>query len=402
MSDAARLKALMDSGALLHPIGDAPSIVDCANALHSLMDIPDTPLNESAREVRRLIGEPDHLVLVLADGFGMNFVETLDAGAFIPNHLATEMRTVFPSTTPIVLTSLATGEWPGRHGVIGWFVRLREIDAVSTIISHIRTADAKSLSELGVSVADAYPVPSRIGRARRDALHIMPDEIAGSVYSSYWSGGARQVGYDVKSPQHAIRTVIERIRMAREPTCVYLYLPHVDHSAHEVGASHSDTLTAAKQVDAMLGALAAALPDNARLVMTADHGHLDAPRSKTYTLEASDEIIGLCERMPTGDFRAMYADVADENMDAFRRLIRERFGENFLVLTAQEVEEAGLLGPGKPSEETRRRMGSALALSTCDAVLDYRAALGEKGLHPMASHHGGLTPAEMRIPLVVA
>ena len=170
----------------------------------------------------------------------------------------------------------------------------------------------------------------------------------------------------------------------------------------EVGASHADTLTAASQVDALLGSLAAALPDNARLVMTADHGHLDAPQSRTYTIGVHDEIIQLCESLPTGDHRAVYADVAAENMDAFRQLIHDRFGDDFLVLTAQEVEDAGLFGQSALSDETRRRMGSALVLSTGDAVLDYRAALGEKELHPLASHHGGLTPAEMRIPLVVA
>ena len=150
MDDVQRLKELIESGALLHPVSEALSIVDLANALHNLMGVPDVFLNDRAMGVKRLIGEPGHLVLLLADGFGMNFVETLAEGTFIRRHLVAEMRTVFPSTTPVVLTTLATGEWPGRHGVIGWFLRLRGIDAVSTIISYMRTSDKKSLSEFGV------------------------------------------------------------------------------------------------------------------------------------------------------------------------------------------------------------------------------------------------------------
>ena len=401
MSDLARLNELIDAGALLHPVGDGLSIVDLANALHSLMDIPDVPLNDSAIGIKSLIGEPEHLVLALADGFGMNFVEGLDSDAFIRSHLSAEMRTVFPSTTPIVLTTLATGEWPGAHAVIGWFLRLCQIDAVSTIISSVRTADGKPLSELGVALQDAYPMPSRIGEMNREAVHIMPKEIAGSVYTNYWTGASGQIGYDTQSPEQAIQAAIERIGAARRPTCVYLYLPHVDSAAHELGASHAVTLTAAKQVDAMLGALASALPANARLVMTADHGHLDAPKHKSHIVAASDEIIRLCKGMPTGDFRAIYAEVPDENIQAFRRLMNKRFGDDFLVLTAQEVEEVGLFGPGALSGEARQRMGSALVLSTGGAVLDYRAAMGDVA-HPMVSHHGGLTPAEMRIPLVIA
>ena len=401
MSDVNRLNALLNSERLLHPVSHTLSIVDFANALHSVMGIPDVPLNKNASTVKSLVGEPEHLVLVLADGFGMNFVETLDADAFIPNHLAAEMRTVFPSTTPIVLTTLATGLWPARHAVIGWFLRLPEINAISTIISYIRTADKKPLSELGVSARDAYPAPSRIGGASMEALHIMPEQIVGSAYSHYWTGEVSQAGYEAGSPQQAIQLAIDRIRTAHSPTCVYLYMPQVDSAAHQLGASHDSTLEAARQMDAFLETLADALPDNARLVITADHGHLDAPNSKSHVLDASDEIIRMSKGMLTGDFRAVYADVADEDMDAFRRLIHRRLGDDFLVLTSREVEQAGLFGPSALSDKTRGRMGSALVLSTCGAVLDYRAALGEDA-HPMVSHHGGLTPAEMRIPLVVA
>ena len=61
MSDLKRLNELIDSGALLHPVSDGISIVDCANALHDLIGVPDAPLNEKAMQVKRLVGEPDHL-----------------------------------------------------------------------------------------------------------------------------------------------------------------------------------------------------------------------------------------------------------------------------------------------------------------------------------------------------
>ncbi len=405
MSNMHRLNALLDSGKLLHPVSDAFSIVDLAGALHSVMGVPNVSLSENAGAVKELIGEPEHLVLVLVDGFGMNFVEGLDGDAFIRAHLAAEMHTVFPSTTPIVLTTLATGEWPAGHAVIGWFLKLRQIDAVSTIISHIRTADKRPLSELGVGVQDAYPVPSRIGRARRETTHIMPEHIINSAYSNYWTGGVPQSGYDDDSPQRAIEMAFDmaigRIRTARAPTCVYLYIPHVDNAAHRLGASHEDALDTAKEVDHLLGALADALPADARMVMTADHGQLDAPEGRRYVLDASDEIVRLCGGALTGDFRAVYADVRDENMGAFREAVNRRVGDDFLVLTASEVEEVGLLGRGTLVEETRYRMGRVLLLSAGDAIFDYREVIGDER-HPIISHHGGLTPAEMRIPLVVA
>ena len=401
MSDIERLKALLESGKLLHPVSDALSIVDFANALHDVIGVPDILLNQKASAVKCLIGEPEHLVLVMADGFGMNFVEGLDSDSFIANHIAAEMRTVFPSTTPIALTALATGEWPGAHGVIGWFLRLRQINAVSTIISYIRTYDNKPLSELGVSVNDAYPLPSRVGNAKRDALHILPEHIVGSVYSNYWTGGVSQSRYDVKSPQQAVRMALEAVHAARGPMFIYLYLPQVDSMAHKLGAAHESTLNTAMQIDRLLSALATELPSNAGMVMTADHGHLDAPPQNTYSLTASDEIVRLCDGALAGDQRAAYVHVSESGMDVFREAVHRECGDDFLVLTAEEVAAARLLGAGALSKDTRYRLGNALVLSTGNAVLDYRAVVGDDP-HPIISHHGGLTPSEMRIPLVVA
>lgn len=400
MSDVNRLRSLFVSGKLLHPKSDALSMVDFANALHSAMGVPDITLGEKALNIRERIGGPEHLVVALVDGFGMNFVNELDEDAFMPNHLVAEMRTVFPSTTPIALTTLATGEWPGKHAVVGWFQRLEQIDAVSTIISYIRTGDRKPLSELGVSVGDAYPVESRIGLARQAAVHIYPQHIAGSTYSNYWTGSSTQVGYDPDSPEQAIRLAQSHIRAAREPTCTYLYLPQVDSLAHKLGSSHERTLEAARQMDALLGGLANDLPPDSRLVMTADHGHLDAPEAKTYKVSREDEIMRYCHTL-TGDQRAAYAHIVEGKIDAFKSAIRDKCGDDFLVISSDDVEDLGLLGPVPLAQATRSRIGDALVLSAGEAVLDYRAALGD-ALHPMLSHHGGLTPAEMRIPLVVA
>ena len=68
MSDVDRMKSLLDAGVLMHPVSNDLSIVDFANAVHDAMGVPDISLSENGHRVRSLIGDPDHLVLVLADG----------------------------------------------------------------------------------------------------------------------------------------------------------------------------------------------------------------------------------------------------------------------------------------------------------------------------------------------
>ena len=398
--DAQKLKSLFASGALLHPVSDAPGLVDFAAALHAAIGASRAPLRPNAARIRAHIGDPDHLVFALVDGFGMNYVERQPSRAFIRRNLATEMRSVFPSTTSAALTAIATAEWPARHAVTGWHVLLPRINAVSVIIAYQRSPDKLPLSKLGIAPSDAYPVPSRMRPADRDAACLMPAHITNTAYSTYWAGGIRQIPY--KSTRHAISALARRLAAATRPSFTYLYMPQVDSAAHKHGAYHATTMRAARVADETLERIAAALPSNARLVMTADHGHLDAPASRVHKIAPGGPILRLSETPPSGDVRLMYAHVRPDNLPAFRRAVRDRLGDDFLVLDAAQTDALRLLGPNPISPETRRRIGNALVLSTTDAVLDYRAALGEDASKRMRSHHSGLTPAEMRIPLVIA
>ena len=411
MSDAERLISLFQSGRLLHPTAGDAGIVDFARDLHRLAGRPQDDPADSSRDRRPTVLNslkiPRHLVLLLVDGLGMNFIEGMGRDAFMPKHVVGEMRSVFPSTTPTALTSLATGRWPAEHAVMGWHTLLPEIQAVSTIIRFQRCPDEMSLSKLKVRPEQAYPVPSRMPSPKngagelRQATYLVPTEIAGSVYSRYWSAGVVSRGY--KSITGGVNQVLKTLSAARGPTFTYLYMPQVDRAAHEQGTRHEDTLAALGEVDKAVEGLASSLPVDARLIITADHGHLDTEPEKQHKLEGDDALLSLCTGQPSGDIRLMYVTVSDENTRAFRKLVSDRYGEDFLVLTTDEAEGMDLFGPCKLSPEARGRIGNLMLISTGSAVLDFRAALGEKTERkgPKPSHHSGLTPDEMRIPLVI-
>ncbi len=75
------------------------NLVDLALATASLVGAGGITLTAGARHLVDLIGPSEHLVLILADGFGMNFLGAMDSEALAPRHLAVEIQTVFPSTT---------------------------------------------------------------------------------------------------------------------------------------------------------------------------------------------------------------------------------------------------------------------------------------------------------------
>ncbi len=400
MRDCDRLEAEFRAGRLLKPSGDTLSVVDFGNAVASAVGASGRPMAQGAETIAGLIGPADHLVFVAADGFGAVTLESLDPDSFPRRRAAATLHTVIPSTTASAFTSMATGEWPARHAAVGWYTYVPKAGAVTTIIPFVRTVDETPLAGLGLTVPDAFPVPSLLANADRSSLSFVPEEFAYSTFSGYLSGGTPRAGYS--SLAEAVEGAAARVRAASAPTFTYLYVPHVDALGHEYGFSHPRTLAAAAALGQALEGLAAAVAGRARIVMTADHGSLDAREDEIHVIGAPDPIMKLLEREPSGDSRVIYFHVREGKEAEFQDVFRGRFGERFLLVAVGEAEEMELLGPGRLSDETRRRIGSFVAVSLGADVLLYgwptRSAEGK----PHVGYHSGLSPAEVLVPLVVA
>ena len=399
MSDVDGLLAAFEAGDLVRPSPDALNIVDLANAIASLMGV-ERGGTSGSRAIEQTIGRPDHLVFIAADGLGMSAVEAMGPDAFIPEHVAAELQTVFPSSTPVVFTSLATGEWPNQHGVTSWNVYLSEVDCVSTIIHFQRRSDEKTLSELGLAPDDAYPLPSLLGRATRDVFSLLPKDIVGTPYSRYTSGGTPQKGYETLG--EAVDEILARVAGAGAPTFTYVYVPDVDFACHEYGTGHEKARAALQAVDRQLERLVKSLPDGARVVLTADHGLVDADDGEVYEVDPGEAIVECLNREPWGDSRATHFDVKSGAERDFDQIFRQRFEGRFFLIQVEDAERLELYGPGRMSALTRRRLGNQIAISKGTGVIRYLYPQTKQREPPMVSHHSGLTPAEMLVPLVVA
>ena len=400
MSDADRLEQELRSGRLLRPSVDVLNLVDLANATAAVVGAGSRPLTSGAEKIAGMIGPADHLVVVAADGFGMALVDSLDAGGFMRRHVAASLRTTFPSTTATAFTSLATGEWPNRHAALGWFTYIPDIDAVSTIIPFVRSVDEAPLTDLDLTVDRVFPVPSHAAASDRPLLSLLPSAFADATFSGYISGGRPRTGYD--SPEEAVASIVAAVSTASGPTHTYLYVPDVDYAGHAVGFSDPRTLAAAAALERLLEGLADRLSGRARIIVTADHGGLDADGERTHLLRRSDPLVQLLRREPSGDSRAAYFHVREGSEREFEDMFRDRFGYRFFLLAVDEAEEMRLFGPGALSDEVRRRLGRFVALSAGADVILYDWPFRSEDDQPFAGYHSGLTPAEMLIPLIIA
>lgn len=400
MTDAARLLGKFERGEFLRPSADVPNIVDLGRALAWLAGAEGIESTPGRQRMAEMIGAADHLVFVLADGLGMDLLETLPPTAFLRARLAQVLRTVFPSTTAVALTSLATGEWPAQHGVTGWWTHLPEVGAAGALLPFVARRGGRSLTHLGVTAAQAFRLPSVLGRLARDTLAMFPAAIVDSISSTYFSGGRARRGY--RTLADAADIVVARVGAADPPTYTYLYIPQLDTESHRHGVTHPRVRAALLDLDRQMERMAEAFDGRARIVLTSDHGFLDTPPEARHPVRPSADLLASLRFPPSGDARVLYFHVDDGAGEQLRQSFKGRYGDRFFLISAEEAGRAGLFGPGPLSPETSSRVGDFIAISSGVDVIDYVRASGTGRVISSNSHHSGLTPAEMRVPLVLA
>ena len=395
-SEVPDLLQAFDAGKLIRPSFTVPSVVDVASAMFQWAEVEESPVTANSHPIVDAIGDTEHLVFVIVDGLGMNLIRQMAPGSFLPSQVYMELQTVWPSTTSAVLTSIATARWPNEHAIVGWDMYLNEIDAVATIIKYQRRSDGVPLGNLGVSPGQAYPLPSLFSSVKHDMISVVRD-IADTPYSNYWTGNHPYIIYG--KFDNGVRAVLERVEQVKGPAITHFYTSTIDWMAHEFGTDSPKTQNALKKLDVQLERLVKGLRGKAKLLLTADHGHLNGA---TQAIEFSDPLMNHLDHEPWGDMREMHFAVTPFRESIFEGMFSDRFGEIAYLITTEELEELCLMGPGLITPTARRRLGTHTAISKGSSAMKFMAPSLKRERHIHRSHHSGLTPDEMLVPLILA
>jgi len=398
MGDLDRLLAAFNADDLCRPDASQPNFIDLVRAVAAIGGVQDLPYSPNVDAIGDRIGQPEHLVFVLVDGLGSHHFEELADDSWLRTHLSSDIQSVFPPTTGAAVTSMATGLWPAEHGAVGWWTYLTQIRETACILPFVRHRDGTPLLDAGIIPDDAFGSAPIMGRMSWDTAVSQPASIIDSAYSTWFGDGARTIPYDRYG--EAAEAIAARIRDAERPTFTYWYTPAVDHQSHENGAASTEARTALTEVDEGLAYLADELTGlDARIVVTADHGHRDA--GSRFPIEGDDPLCAFLRTPPSGDMRIGFYHLQDGARLPFSHEFHDRFGEHFALITTQQLDDLRLLGPDPLAPETRRRVGDFTSLALDDSVMRYTG--GSDGDHFMhqRSHHSGLSHREMTIPLVI-
>lgn len=399
MSDRAALLDAFARGALVRPSADQMGFVDLVRAVAHASGV-ECALSEHSRDLSAQLRDAEHLIFLLADGMGIDFVDRLPRNSWIRRHTRRAIQAPFPTTTTTAVTSFSTGEHAAQHAVAGWWVHVPSLEGPATVFAHDRARDGKSLTDLGIGVSELCRVPPLLGAMTRDAELLVPAGIAESPFTTHMSAGRPRRSYRTYSD--AVETIVDRVGTSEGSTFTYWYTPSPDSEAHDEGSGGDRVFHAIEALSATLERLETDLQHTGRtwrIVATADHGHLDL--GPHLELATDDPLLDHLQYPPSGDMRVQFWRAREGIADRFASTFRSRFGESFYLLTAAEAEELELFGPGAWSEHMRERSGDYVSISKGRGALRYAGIPGASGYRRMRSGHSGLSPAEMRVPLII-
>jgi Type I phosphodiesterase / nucleotide pyrophosphatase len=363
------------------------SICDVLPAAATLLGAPQAT---DAFGLVDYVGDVRRVVVVLIDGMGLHLLPELASDApLLASVLAggtgrlDELVCTFPSTTPTSLASLGTGVAPGQHGILGFTVNIPETDGVLT---HIFWRDDPP-------PAQWQPIPTWFERLRRagvDARAVLPEPFIGSglTESAYRGAQFCPTSYD----DDYAGAVAEQLNAATG--LVYAYTSALDTAAHLFGIGSTEWHAAGAYVDSLLTRLLDALPSDAALLVTADHGGLNVV--ERIDLDA-DPLLSAGLRVVAGEPRVRYLHTEPGAAPDVIATWTELLGGRAEVYSRENAVAAGFFGPVRP--EHLARIGDVVVVCNRDtAVLASRREPPE--VTQLVGMHGGATPAELAIPLI--
>ncbi|MDR2620516.1 MAG: alkaline phosphatase family protein [Propionibacteriaceae bacterium] len=330
------------------------------------------------------MGSVKRYVVVLVDGLGWYGLQAALADApYLAGIFGDGQRltSTVPSTTAAAITAFTTGVAPGEHGLVGYRFRWAAGRGMNALTWEGGPDTATGLAETWFQRLTAAGVSvNNIARAKFTDSGLTKVAFAGARFIP-------EAGAQARVDQ------IAALAVAGERSLTYVYELSLDHVGHAKGSNSAQWRETLSAIDAFLEQLRDALDSDTALLITGDHGMVDAGQRSRVVLE-DETRLGTDLEQVEGEarFRHLYTARPRDLAARWAAVL----GERAWVQRREEAIEQGWFGT--VSAAVRPRIGDVVVAMRADGALLTRQWPGEMKLIGM---HGSLTPAEMYVPLLI-
>ncbi|ORX08929.1 MULTISPECIES: alkaline phosphatase family protein [Mycolicibacterium] len=333
--------------------------------------------------------------VLLIDGLGAELLDAHAADAPVLAGLRGQTLQVgFPSTTAAGLAAIGTGCRSGEHGLVGYSFRVPD----AGVINALRWRPHPWGDDLRDTVRPeaVQPLPTTFERAVDAGFAV--SVVSGAEFAR--SGLTRAVlrGGDYIGV-HATGELAAAVSgcIAAGGFC-YGYHADLDLVGHLHGPGSTAWRMQLRQVDRLVESVVETLPADGLLAVVADHGMVAVDPTEVVDLDTTPALqTGVAA--VGGEARARHVYTATGAADDVLAAWRETLADTAWVLSRDEAIAAGWFG-GRVRDDVLPRIGDVVAAARGSAALMRRTA--EPLESALVGHHGSLTSAEQRIPLLIA
>jgi hypothetical protein len=340
-----------------------------------------------------------NLVLLVIDGLGYDYLSGAGAGGALHRHLKARLTSVFPSTTATAVTSLLTGVGPQQHALTGWHLWLRELGCLAATLRFRPRHGGEPLSKSGIAARSVFTAEPMFDRLAAKSHLVSPDKIIDSDYNVAHCGRALRRPY--KELPELFSTLAEIVRSGSERQFIHAYTYDLDAAAHSFGSASAELQQTFRQIDAAFAKFLDDIAGSDTLVMVvADHGFIDSPKSACIELADHPQLAETLMLPLCGERRVAYCYVEPGQDGAFERYVQTRLADCAELYRSSDLIAQGWFGLGPANPRLPERVGHyTLVMKDHYTIKDW---IPGEARHLTVGVHGGVSAAEMYVPLIVA
>ena len=362
----------------------------------------------------------DKMILFFVDAFGWRFFRQYAEiypflKTFLRHGTVSQMTSQFPSTTAAHVTCMHTGLNAGQSGVYEWNYYEPLVDEVITPLLFTYAGEKKrdSLKRSGIPAEAFFPTQTFYQKLQTRGITsyvFQHESYTPSTFSDIVYKGATVFSF--KRLSEALSNLAELVLADTAPiTYYFLYFDKIDAICHTYGPKSrqfEETVdTFLRMMEELFYKKLSGKVGQTLLILTADHGQVEVdPRRTFYLNKHSSEIEQYLQRnqggkllVPAGSARDMFLHVKEERIDEAVVLLQKHLADIAEVYYTEQLVAQHFFGSSEPSKEFLARVGNVVILPhQHETVWWYEE--GKFDMH-FKGHHGGLTPEEMEIPLLL-
>lgn len=356
-----------------------------------------------------------NVVVILVDAMGWNLIEEkINTHTTLKhidkNGIISKLTAVFPSTTAHCVTCINTGHTSLESGVIGWSFFVPELDGLVRPLPYIYIEPYQYKGMLNPEdfdyILNKGNFYDRLHDSGIESHLVILNTYAESKYNKKISNIRNIFGF--KKLNDGLQYVKDKMKKSKNKNYFYVYFDDIDKNSHVFGP-HSEEIAnlTEKTLNKIYENLVKDKSEDTLIMITADHGHTQFDMTKTIML--NKEIPELEDWVRTnsdgvklisdGSIRHYYLYLKDEFINSARERITELLGNHALVLNKQEAIDSGFYGNTKPSQKFIEHIGDLMIITDPDTTVFWDHPLLPQ--HKNKGTHGGMSPDEMEIPLLV-